>query len=135
VLTILVDECIDGYADDLVRLANDPFWQEFRDTLGLQFVRFRHIGLPNGSEDRVVWQVCRTLRYLLITNNRNCDGPDSLGVLIQTEAGDDAPLVFTIGNMERFDSDPSYARNVIEKLYSYLIDLEDCRDSGRLYLP
>jgi len=135
VQTILVDECIDGYADDLIRLANDPFWQDFRNALGLQFVRFRHVGLPTGSTDRNVWQFCRARQFILITNNRNCDGPESLGVLIRTETDLDSPPVFTIGNMDRFDSEPSYTRNVIEKLYAYLIDLDDWLGCGRIYLP
>ena len=108
-ITILVDECIDGYAEDLSRLASHPLWTDFRDILGLKILRYRDIGLSTGTSDIAIWQYCQDQRFILITDNRNHEGPDSLEEAILNDASHDTLPVLTIGNRERFANDAAYA--------------------------
>ena len=42
---------------------------------------------------------------------------------------------FTIGNAKRLMVDKAYARQVAVKLLEYLLDIEQYRGAGRLYVP
>ncbi len=72
---------------------------------------------------------------ILVTGNRNRDGPDSLEATIQTLNRSECLPVFTIGDMDEFRYSRRYAERVTEKLIDYLLELDNCRGAGRLYLP
>ncbi len=52
-------------------------WIEFWDHLHLRYVQFSGVGLSPDSPDDVVWQTCQDHDLILVTDNRNRDGPDS----------------------------------------------------------
>lgn len=111
-----------------------PIWAE----LGLVVSSFQENGLSDDSTDREVWNVCQTQRLVLVTANRNHDGPDSLEAVIRE--GDSSALpVLTIADDQRVLNDGGYARQAAEHLIEYLSDLRDYPDmllgTGRLYLP
>jgi hypothetical protein len=43
--------------------------------------------------------------------------------------------VFTISDIARFRSERDYVEAVVAKLLEYLIDADNIRGAGRLYLP
>jgi uncharacterized protein (DUF433 family) len=51
VLTILVDENIDGYAEYLSRFVFSPAWSDISCLLGVRIVKFEEVGLVKGTPD------------------------------------------------------------------------------------
>jgi len=72
---------------------------------------------------------------VLITGNRNADGPTSLEVAIRTLRTDKSLPIITIGDPKRLLRDRGYAHAATERLLEHLLDLERLRDTGRLYIP
>jgi len=59
VLTILVDENIEGYAEYLSRLLFSSTWSDISSLLGLRIVKFEESGLVKGTHDEQVWEFCQ----------------------------------------------------------------------------
>jgi hypothetical protein len=72
---------------------------------------------------------------VLLTSNRNADGPDSLEATIRAENQPDSLPVITISNHERVLQDRQYAERVAESLLDYLERIDEVRGTGRLYVP
>lgn len=98
-------------------------------------VSFADVELEPSDTDAVVWQRCQERQLLLITGNRNDDGPDSLQNTIRTRCSPECLLVFTIGEADRVLVDGDYAAQVIWSLYEYLFDIDGLLGTGRLYIP
>jgi hypothetical protein len=135
VLGILADANVQGQVEYLVQKMRTGEWAEFWRTLGIELLRFEDVGLVATSLDYDVWTTCQTERLVLITDNRNHEAPDSLEATIRRFNKSDSLPVFTIADMDRFRSDPTYVERVIEALYDYLLRIDDLRGAGRLYLP
>lgn len=71
----------------------------------------------------------------MITNNRNGKGPDSLESPIRAHSTAASQPVFTPANPHGVLHDPGYRDRVAERLLEYLIDIDNYRGTGRLYLP
>ncbi len=134
-LTILLDENIDGYAEYLSRFVFSPAWSEISTALGLRIIKFDEVGLNKGAPDDQVWELCQRDRCYLLTDNRNQDKPDSLESMIRTRNLPTCLPVFTISDINRFRSEHNYAEAVIAKLLEYLFDADSLLGVGRLYLP
>lgn len=72
---------------------------------------------------------------MLITGNRNQAGPASLEAVIHASTTPLSLPVLTIGEPQRLLRSRVYAQRVVERLLEYLIDIENLRGTGRLYLP
>ena len=72
---------------------------------------------------------------MLLTDNRNEDGPDSLEATVRIHTTPISLPVFTISDVRSLSSDARYAGRVIERLFVYLLELDNIRGAGRLYLP
>jgi hypothetical protein len=70
-----------------------------------------------------------------ITANRNAEGPDSLEAAIRTLGTARSLPVVTIGDPDRLLRDRDYAQRAAAQLLEYLLDLENLRGTGRLYVP
>ena len=95
------------------------------------------IGLPRGTLDRVLLEFCEREKWLLITGNRNHDGPDSLEAVIRE--GELHYPVFTVSDPERLNWDSHYVEAVAIDLLDN-IDLifkqnDHFRGVGRIFLP
>ena len=95
---------------------------------------FGEIGLPLNVKDDVLWQTCQSRGLLLITHNRNHDGPDSLEAAIMSGGADSLP-VLTLGDGDRLLSDAEYAERAAARLMEILLDLDRLLGCRRLYLP
>lgn len=103
--------------------------------LGLQVFSFSDLGLDLKANDTMVWQTCQSLRILLLTNNRNHDGPTSLEETIRTLNNETCLPVFTFGNGNTFRSNSNYARRAAKDFVEYLLEIENYLGVGRIYLP
>jgi hypothetical protein len=132
---LLADANDTGYDEQLDRLMQTNSWGEFWQDLGLVLVHFPDVGLSPTSTDLEIWQRCQVEQLLLITDNRNADSPDSLEAVIRLHNTSQALPVFTIADVDKLRTSQTYAQRVITRLYEYLLDLENLRGTGRLFLP
>ena len=119
----------------LLRLLTSTAWHGLWTRLAVRVEPFVSLGVPPNTPDADLWQRCQTAPIILITGNRNEDGPTSLEATIQVWNTSTSLPVLTISEPQRLLSSCAYAQRVVERLAEYLIDVENLRGTGRLYLP
>jgi hypothetical protein len=132
---ILVDANIEGHAARLWSQMRSSRWREFTDELDVTFRTFRDAGLDPASTDSAVWHFCQAQGYYLLTGNRNEESEDSLEATIRREGTASSLPVFTLALPDRVFHSPGFPDRVVEKLLEYLLDADNIRGTGRLYLP
>ena len=132
---ILADNNVRGQVEYLVALMRSEAWAEFWEDLGLVLVHFEDVGLAQRASDREVWQKCQDEQLVLITENRNHAGPESLEAIIRAHSGPASLPVFTIADIKKLNPSRAYAEMIVEKLLDYLQRIDSLRGTGRLYLP
>jgi hypothetical protein len=118
----------------LMLLHEEPrslFWKH----LDLIIPTFADLGLNPRSKDSEVWFKCQAEELLLITANRNADGPESLAATIRMHGTPQSLPVFTLADANRVIDERSYAEHVADRLLEYLYDIGNLRGTERLYLP
>jgi|GEM_PF-2180351 len=81
-ISVLLDHNIRGYFDLLKgTLSNEE--SEARDVV--QFILFSDVDLPDDSSDRMIWNFVQEKQILLLINNRNRKGVDSLQEAVETD--------------------------------------------------
>jgi hypothetical protein len=114
-------------------------WQELWAAVRLARVSFADLGVATSTSDRVLWNLCQARGLVLITGNRNHDGPDSLDATLSDSLTPTSLPVMTIGDPDRVSRDGHYAATVVADLIQYLFDirydLNSALGTGRLYLP
>jgi len=133
--TVLLDEHLDGYLSFLESLTFNDLWREIADGIHLNYVRLRDVGIASGTSDRDIWRVCQSQGFYLLTDNRSQTDEDALGIVMLTEGTSQSLPVFTIGDMDRFRTERTYAESLVERLLEYLFNPERIHGTGRLYLP
>jgi hypothetical protein len=118
----------------LAILASDT-WRDLWNELRLSVVSFPTLGLAYDAPDDLIWKTCQREELVLITGNRNHDGPDSLEATIRNENRPDSLPVITIADTDRVLEDRLYAEAVAEQLLDYLLRIDEVRGAGRLYVP
>lgn len=96
--------------------------------------KFQDIGLPQDATDRAVWQACQEHSLLLLTDNRNADGEDSLGRVITELNNSQALPVLTVGTLDRvweFD----YREDCAYRIADIVAEIEAMLGAGRLFIP
>jgi hypothetical protein len=132
---ILTDINCQGHWDILLgRLVSDR-WREVWTYLNLQVETLERLELPPETSDAVIWRVCQERQLILVTSNRNQEGPDSLEATIRTDNTAASLPVFTLANAEQIRNSRIYAERVTERLLEFLLDIDNYRGTGRLYLP
>lgn len=124
-----------GHVEYLARLMQTGSWAAFWQDLGLVLRHFADVGLSLSSTDLEIWQRCQAEQLLLITDNRNADAPDSLEAVIRLHNTPQSLPVFTIADVDKLRMSRDYAERVVIRLYEYLLDIDDMRGAGRLFLP
>jgi hypothetical protein len=71
---------------------------------------------------------------LLITDNRNADSPDSLEAVIRLHNTPQSLPVFIIADVDKLRTSQDYAERVMIRLYEYLLEIDNVRGAGRLFL-
>jgi len=129
--TILVDHNIEGQAVLLSGTFNTEGWSEL---FPVRFVTFRDIGLSYDSNDRTVWQFAQKNKMLLLTDNRNMKGGDSLEQTIREENSPTSFPVITIANTDRMN-EREYREKCANRLAEILYDMENYKGTSRLFIP
>ena len=132
---ILADVHMIGDVERMVEAMQREPWTEFWDHLGLALYRFDDVGLAPTSTDLEIWLRCQEYGVVLVTDNRNEESVDSMGFAIRTHNTPSSLPVFTIGKLGRFQKSQEYAARVVDKVLTYLLDIDRVRGAGRLYLP
>lgn len=132
---ILADINIQGYVDVLIRQLQTDEWLIFWNELQLGYYHFDDVGLPRDATDQDIWLTCQADELVLLTDNRNQDGPHSLESVIRLLNTETSLPVLTISNTQQLRHSASYAIRVIEKLLDFLQRVDELRGTGRLYLP
>lgn len=133
---LLVDVNLQGHLPYLLRVMDQLGLLEFLQDQ--RFATFPEVGLPPASNDRLVWNYCQTNALVLLTDNRNRDGIDSLESTLIDSARTDCFPVVTISNKDEFERSPEYAERVAKSVAEILYGLaNDIRYRGipRLYVP
>lgn len=130
-ITILSDHDIEGKVFLLWGTVAATGWLE---TLPLRLVRFRDVGLPRNSTDRTVWRFAQTHGMILLTNNRNMEGIDSLEQTIRDENTITSLPVLTIGNFDRI-TERLYREQCAARLIEIIVYLDDFLGVGRMFIP
>jgi len=131
VITLLIDHNIEGQATLLWGALAAEGWLEL---VSLRLVRFTEMGLPFDSSDRVVWRFAQAQGLLLLTDNRNMKGEDSLEQTLREENTLNSLPILTIGNTDRLD-ERDYREQCISRLIEIILDLESYLGTGRLFIP
>lgn len=132
---ILIDTNIEGHCERLWKRMQTPAWQDFTTGLDVTFHRFHEFGLDAGTPDDVVWRFCQQQGFYLLTSNRNHDSEVSLEATIRREGKSTNLPVFTLPLPDRVYDSPAFVERVIDKLFSLLLDADNLRGIGRLFLP
>jgi len=132
---ILADANCAGHLALLLRLFQQYWRQEVWEFLRLAQVSFADLGLLPGASDREVWEVCQREQVVLVTANRNDEGPESLESTIQQQNTPQSLPVFTLANDQRVLRDRQYAETVADRLIEVLFDIDSYRGTGRIFLP
>jgi len=130
-ITVLVDHDIEGQALALWGTLGKTGWLEMVD---VQLATFQNVGLPFDSSDREVWHFIQANKMILLTNNRNMDGEDSLEQTLRDENMATSFPVLTIANADRL-SERIYRERCAAQLIEIVIDLDINLGRSRIYIP
>jgi len=134
-IKIMADNNADGHVKILVGILLSDAWIEFWNELELTLVTFEDLGIHRDAIDTDLWKMCQREQIILITSNRNADGPDSLETVIREENRNDSLLVFTLADAKRIGYDRDYVERTAISLLQYLIYLDESLGAGRIYIP
>jgi hypothetical protein len=132
---ILGDVNIGRQVNVLVTLLESASWRGLWAHFNLPLLTFQELGLDRKDSDAKIWQLCQQEQIILLTANRNADGPDSLEETIRAHNTPESLPVFTIADAQEVLESKAYAERVVESFLDYLLDLDNVRGTGRLYLP
>ena len=132
---ILADHNVEGHLQILIRCCSAPEWIDVWASLACQIDSFERLGLHHETIDTELWQLCQGHGIVLITGNRNADGPTSLEMAIRNFGTEESLPIITISDPKRLQKDREYAIAAAGRLLEYLSDLEGLRGTGRLYIP
>jgi hypothetical protein len=132
---VLADINVVAQARALLLILASDTWRDLWTELGLAVETFASLGLPFDAPDSLIWRRCQREGVVLMTDNRNDDGPDSLEATIRNENQPGSLPVITIADSDRVLRDRLYAERVAVRLLDYLMRIDEVRGVGRLYVP
>ena len=132
---IMADHNIEGHFAALLRMWTSDPWKSLWESLAVEIESFERLGLSYETSDRELWQVCQQHDLVLLTANRNDDGPDSLEATIRDLSQPSSLPVLTIADPGSVLTDRNYAERVATQVLEYLLDLDNVRGTGRLFVP
>lgn len=132
---ILCDENVEGHGAHIWMRMQSAEWRDFATALDVTFRTFREAGLDPASSDNAVWRYCQSKGFYLLTSNRNEEDESSLEATIRREGTPTSLPVFTLPMADRVFSSPAFLERVVDKLFTYILDANNIRGTGRLYVP
>jgi hypothetical protein len=132
---ILADINAGKHVKAIISVWTSDAWREIWNHLGLTVTSFPAQGLSYNASDVAIWRTCQREGLVLITGNRNDDGPDSLESAVRDENLPESLPIVTISDPDRLLRDRLYTEKVAERLLEYLFAIDDVRGAGRLFVP
>jgi hypothetical protein len=132
---LMAENDVPGQFHLLISYLQGKAWADIWKSLGFTIHTFDELGLSPKEKDVVVWQVCQQHDIVLITGNRNREGPDSLEAAIHERNTIEGLPVITLADTDRIVKDKTYAKQTATRLIEVLFDLESYRGAGRIYVP
>jgi hypothetical protein len=80
---ILADINVEGVVAHLALIWLSATWRELWLGLGISMESFETLGFRPDSPDTLIWRSCQEQAIVLITGNRNAEGPNSLEMVIR----------------------------------------------------
>jgi hypothetical protein len=130
-MIILADHDIEGYAHVLWGVVQA---EGLHQLTPIGFATFADVGLSTTNSDRTVWRFAQAHQMILLTNNRNMEGDDSLEVTLRQENHPSALPVITIGSVDRID-DPDYRLRCATRILEIAAEIENYKGAARLFIP
>lgn len=100
----------------------------------VEMVMFADVGLAVNSSDREVWRFAQTHRMILLTDNRNMKGNDSLAQTLAEENTSGSFPVITIGKVDRL-KERDYRERCVFRLVEIMANVENFLGAGRIFIP
>lgn len=132
---IMADHNVEGHLQVLLNIWSSAAWGDVWEGMGGNLESFERLGIAPDTLDTDLWQLCQAHEIVLLTGNRNAEGTDSLEATIASLGTPRSLPVITIGDPDRLLRDRDYAQRVAAQLLEFLLDLENLRGTGRLYVP
>lgn len=132
---IMADNDIQGHMSVLLQLLHSEAWREFWISLDLSVSTFAELSLAADVADSDLWRTCQKEQIVLITGNRNKESSDSLEATIQSHNTPTSLPVLTLADPNLVMNNREYANRVAERLLQYLLEIDNVRGTGRLWLP
>jgi hypothetical protein len=132
---ILIDANIEGPGNCIWARMQGSDWRQLVAALDVSMRTLREEGLDPALKDDLLWRICQTRGYYLLTSNRNEDSPDSLEATLRREGTPTSLPVLTLPGPDRVYRNPAFLERVVEKILDYVLYADNIRGTGRLYLP
>ena len=134
---LLADVNVQGHLANVRILLQKGGLMPLLSERGLRLVTFPELDLHPGLDDRSLWNFCQEQGWVLFTENRNHDGPDSLYGTLADSWKDGCLPVLTLANKRRFEHEGDYAAFVANEVGEIVFDVANglCRDQPRIYVP
>jgi predicted nuclease of predicted toxin-antitoxin system len=130
-MKILVDHNIEGYA---VLLWGTLLAEGWLELVTIDLINFVDVGLAFNNSDRTVWRFAQANGMVLLTDNRNMVGVDSLEQTLREEnTGESLPII-TIGNLNRLD-EKEYRQQCVSRLVDVALTLNNYLGTARIFIP
>jgi hypothetical protein len=127
----LADHNIEGQAELLWGTVASEGWVEI---FSLKLLTFADVGLSYESNDRELWRFAQSNKIILLTDNRNMEGENSLEEIIREENTESSLPVLTIGDVSRID-EKEYRIKCATRIAEIVLDIENYLGTGRIYIP
>ena len=134
---VLADVNVQGHMLYLRRLLEAVDLWSVLTQVSLELTTFADLRLSPHLDDRALWNFCQEQGWVLFTENRNRDGPNSLDATIADSWHDGHLPVVTLANKGHFERDRIYAEKVAVDIAELLFGIEsgDYCDQPRIYVP
>src|SRR5438045_2194562 len=102
---LLADANADGYLEILLRVCRGDEWVGIWNELAVATFTFSELRLDRAMQDDDLWDYCQREGFILLTANRNSDGPRSLDRAIRSRNEVNSFPVLTIADTDRLRTD------------------------------
>jgi len=82
-IRIMCDQDVQGLAGAVLAHCRRPAWEAIWKELEIEIYTFSDLGLQQDATDAEIWSACQDNDVILLTGNRNAEGPDSLEITIR----------------------------------------------------
>jgi len=132
---IMADHNAEGQLQVLINVWSSREWGDVWAEQPCEIETFNRLGIPHDTPDTELWEVCQQHEIVLVTGNRNAEGNDSLESAINRLGTARSLPVVTIADPDRLMRDRDYTERAAVQLLEFLLDLDNLRGAGRLYIP